>query len=119
MTPGRGDLDHGSGAVIALPARAEADCIVALRSRGERSLAAGTRAITIDLRAVQHIDTQTLSELIVVLAAFSRQRPELGIVGADPRVRWVLELCDIAGLELHPTMSDGHPGTTACLDRSE
>ena len=99
-----GDRGRGSDAVIVLPARAENDCILTLRSRGERTLATGTRAITIDLRTMQHIDTQTLTELIIALRRLSHHHPELYIVGADPRVRWMLELCDIEGLELHPTM---------------
>lgn len=99
-----GPRGHGSDAVIALPARAETDCILALRSRGERALATGTRAITLDLRTMQHIDTQTLTELIIALRRLSHHHPELCIVGADPRVRWIVELCDIEGLALHPSM---------------
>jgi anti-anti-sigma factor len=95
---------HGSVAVIALPARVEAVSVLALRSRSERALVSGSRAIAIDLRATDHIDSPTLSELIAALHRISRHNPKLAVVGADVRVRWVLELCGIEGLQMHPTM---------------
>jgi anti-anti-sigma regulatory factor len=95
---------HGSVAVIALPARVEGVSVLTLRSRSERALVAGTRAIAIDLRATDHIDTPTLSELVAALHRISRHKPKLAVVGADVRVRWVLELCGIDSVQLHPTM---------------
>ena len=95
---------HGSVAVIALPARVEAVTVLALRSRSERALVGGSRAIAIDLRATDHIDSPTLSDLVAALHRISRHNPKLAVVGADVRVRWVLELCDIEGLQMHATM---------------
>jgi anti-anti-sigma regulatory factor len=95
---------RGGVAVIALPARVEAVSVLALRSRSERALVTGSRAIAIDLRATDHIDTPTLSELGAALHRISRHNPKLAVVGADLRIRWVLELCDIEGLQLHATM---------------
>jgi anti-anti-sigma factor len=96
--------DRGSVAVIALPSRVEAVSVLALRSRSERALVSGSRAIAIDLRATDHIDSSTLSELVAALHRISRHNPKLAVVGADVRVRWVLELCGIDGLQMHPTM---------------
>ncbi len=95
---------HGNVAVIALPPQVDAVAVLALRSRSERALVAGSRAIAIDLRATEHIDSPTLSELVAALHRISRHNPKLAIVGADVRVRWVLELCGIEGLQIHPTM---------------
>jgi anti-anti-sigma regulatory factor len=95
---------RGDVAVIVLPARVEAVSVLTLRSRSERALVTGSRAIAIDLRATDHIDTPTLSELGAAMHRISRHNPKLAVVGADLRVRWVLELCDIDGLQLHPTM---------------
>jgi anti-anti-sigma regulatory factor len=95
---------HGSVAVIALPARVEAASVLTLRSRSERALVTGSRAIAIDLRTTDHIDTPTLSEFGAALRRISHHKPMLAVVGADPRVLWVLELCGIDGLQLHPTM---------------
>ena len=49
---------RGPAAVIALPERAEAGTVFALRSRSERALSAGHRWIAVDLRAVDHIDNR-------------------------------------------------------------
>ena len=95
---------RGSVAIIALPARVESVSVLTLRSRSERALVTGSRAIAIDLRATDHIDTPTLSELGAALRRISRHNPKLAVVGADVRVRWALELCGIEGLQLHPTM---------------
>jgi anti-anti-sigma regulatory factor len=95
---------HGNVAVIALPSRVEAVSVLALRSRSERALDGGSSAIAIDLRATDHIDSPTLSELGAALRRISRHNPKLAVVGADVRVRWVLELCGIEGLQMHQTM---------------
>jgi len=96
---------HGGVVILALPERVEAASILALRSRSERAILTGSRAITIDLRATHHIDTPTLSELGRALHRISLHGPRIAVVGADPRVQWVLDSCDIDGLRLYPTMS--------------
>jgi anti-anti-sigma regulatory factor len=95
----------GSVAVIALPDPAVAGSVLTLRSRSERALGDNSRAIAIDLRNVQRIDTQTLSELCVALRSISRHETVLAVVGADQRVRWALTLCEIDGLEFHHTIN--------------
>ena len=94
----------GSTAVITLPAHVQADSIRALHGRSERALGAGCSALAVDLRAAQHIDAQTLCELGSALQKSSRHKATLAIVSADPRVRWVLDLCGIDGLSLHSSM---------------
>jgi anti-anti-sigma regulatory factor len=96
---------RGPVAVITLPKRVDVACILSLRSRSERALATGSRAITVDLRAVRHIDTTTLSELIGALHRISHHNPNLSVVGADARVWGVLEGCDVEGLALHHSMN--------------
>ena len=103
-TRGLGYQARGSVAVIALPSRADSACVLALRSRSERALVTGSRAIAVDLSATEHIDTRTLSELSIVLRRISRHRAKVAVVGADARIRWVLELCGIDELEFHPTI---------------
>jgi len=93
-----------SVAVIALAHPAVAGSVLALRSRSERALAANSRTIAIDLTAADHIDTQTLSELCAALRTIGRHNATLAVVSTDARVRWVLGLCDIDKLELHPTI---------------
>lgn len=51
------------------------------------------------------MSAQVLSEFCAALRQVSGGGARLAIVGADPRVRGVLELCEIDGLELHPTVS--------------
>jgi anti-anti-sigma regulatory factor len=104
---------RGPAAVIALPERAEAGTVFALRSRSVRALSAGHRWIAVDLRAVDHIDTPTLAELCVALRQIGAHGHRLAIVGADLRVQWVLELCDIDGIELHPTLKSALDGSRA------
>lgn len=70
-SPALGYQTRGPAAVIALPKRAEAGTVLALRSRSERALNAGHRWIAVDLRAVDHIDTPTLAELCVALRQIS------------------------------------------------
>jgi anti-anti-sigma regulatory factor len=97
---------HARGAVvvIALPARVASANVRVLRSRSERALVAGHRAVAVDLRAVDNLDTQTLSELCCALRRIARHGAKVAIVGADVRVRSAIELCDIAGIELHLTL---------------
>jgi anti-anti-sigma regulatory factor len=96
--------DYGSASVIALPRLADADCVLALRSRSERALATGSGSIAVDLSATDHIDTPTLCELSTALRMISRHKAKIAVVGADTRIRWVLEVCGIDGVGFHATM---------------
>ncbi len=95
---------RGAVAVIALPPRADAECILALLRHSEQALVAGNRLIAVDLSATDRLDTRTLGELGVALRAISRHRVAVTVVGADPRIRQVLELCEIEGLGFHRTI---------------
>jgi anti-anti-sigma regulatory factor len=99
-----GSQSHDPAALVAFPESAIEDSVSALRSRSERALAAGSRAFVIELQASPRIDTQTLSELCIALRAISRHGAKLAVVGADQRISWALTLCEIDGLELHPTI---------------
>lgn len=63
-------------------------------------LSASRAVILIDLRSVSRIDNDALTELCVMLRRFSGS--SLRIVGADGRVRAVLQVCAIDGLEFAP-----------------
>jgi anti-anti-sigma regulatory factor len=75
----------------------------ALDARLDDVLCLGRRLAVIDLRAVGDIDVPALSKLCVALRNLSSGKAGVAIVGADPRVRWVLELCQIDGLEFQPS----------------
>lgn len=66
------------------------------------ALSAGGTVVLIDLRTVTRVDNEALSELCVTLRRFDGA--SLRIVGADARVRGVLELCAISGLEFAPSI---------------
>jgi len=104
VSPALGYQTRESVAVIALAHPAVAGSVLTLRSRSERALAANSRVLAIDLRAADPIDTQTLTELCATLRTIGRHNATLAVVSTDPRVRWVLALCDIDKLELHPTI---------------
>jgi anti-anti-sigma factor len=106
------ELEHqtqGSVAVIALPDHADADTARAVGARIRDALVAGHRWIAVDLSAVHHMSTRTLSELCVGLRRVGSAGRRLAVVGADPRVEWVLGLCEIRGLELHRTIGSALP----------
>jgi anti-anti-sigma regulatory factor len=106
VSPALGDQTDCPVAVIAFPEPASDGSVLALRSRSEQALVTDHRAIVIDLRAAEGIDTQTLSELCAALREISRHGAKLAVVAADQRVGWTLNLCEIDGLELHPTLKN-------------
>ena len=101
MSIGRDHRARDPVEVIALAEPLAAGTMPALLGRCEPALVDGG-VVVIDLRAAPTIDTQTLSELCAVLREISRHGAKLVVVGADPRVQWVLALCEIPGLEVHP-----------------
>lgn len=109
MSPELEYQTHGSVAVIAVPDHADADTARAVGARIRDALVAGHRWIAVDLSAVHHMSTRTLSELCVGLRRVGSAGRRLAVVGADPRVEWVLGLCDISGLELHRTVGSALP----------
>ncbi len=68
------------------------------------ALADGHHLVVIDLYAVLDMSTQALSELCAGLRRVSATGRRLAIVGSDLRIRWVLQVCQIDGLELHTTI---------------
>jgi anti-anti-sigma regulatory factor len=103
----------GSAVVIGLPDQADAATARAVGTRIRDALGAGHRWIAVDLSAVHHMSTQTLSELCVGLRQFDAAGRRLAVVGADLRVQWVLGLCEISGLELHRTIETALPAREA------
>ena len=60
------------------------------------------RVVVIDVSAVTRIDNETLCRLCVTLHGLNGAR--VRITGSDRRVRRVLSLCTIDGLELGPSL---------------
>ena len=93
----------GTAGVISVLNGADRASIAALETRIDELLAAGYGRIVIDLLGLQHPDTKTLSALCAALrrAARNAQDAGLAVVSPHPRLRWVLEQCQIDRLELH------------------
>ena len=79
-------------AVIAMTGELDA---VSLQRRVTQSLDAGLEQIVIDLGEVTGIRTQTISSFCCVLRGVSRRGATLTIAGASPRLRHVIELCEL------------------------
>ena len=94
---------RGSAAVLAPAGRINRDTILELKRRVGAAVALGHRLIVIDLNGAHLVESQALSEFCAGLRAL-RTDARLALVVADLRTRWVLELCAIDGLELHPTI---------------
>jgi anti-anti-sigma factor len=90
--------------VIALEGKVDPGTVIALQRKINRALDSGSGGVVIDLGAVS-VGAQTLSLFCGALRRL-RGGAVLAIVGADPRVRRVLELCAIDQLALYPTIND-------------
>ena len=90
--------------VIALEGEVDPGMVIALQRKINRALDSGSGGVVIDLGAVSGVGAQTLSLFCGALRRL-RGGAVLAIVGADPRVRRVLELCAIDRLALYPTMN--------------
>jgi hypothetical protein len=93
-----------SEAIIAVQDGRDPSAIAALRRKIDGALFAGRSVLVIDLLAFSDLDTESLSGLCQTLRHASGGATSLAIVGADSRVRWVLELCEISGLEFHSSV---------------
>jgi anti-anti-sigma regulatory factor len=93
-----------SEAVITLQDGGDPSAIAALKRKIDGALFAGRSVIVIDLLAVSDLDTESLGGLCQALRHANGGATSLAIVGADSRVRWVLELCEISRLEFHPSV---------------
>jgi anti-anti-sigma factor len=90
--------------VIALEGEVDPGKVIALQRKINRALDSGRGRVIIDLGAVRSVGAQTLSLFCGALRRLNRGAA-LAIVGADPRVRRVLEGCAIDGLALYPTIN--------------
>lgn len=82
--------------VIALEGALDADAIAFLERR------AGDARVVLDLRAMRVVGTSSLSQFCVALRRLCSRGCAVAVVGAGPRVEWVLERCEIEGVTLHP-----------------
>jgi anti-anti-sigma factor len=79
--------------------------VTELQRRIDQALSDGRRLIVIDLLGAGVMSASVLSMLCAALRQACSGGPRLAIVGADPRVAGIFELCEIDGLELHPTIN--------------
>ena len=92
-------------AVIAVEDPVDAAAVRGLAGRVQRAMAGDARVVVIDLPGDARIDNHTLARLVDAVRGGPRgHRARLAVVSADPRVRWVLELCQIDGVRIHPTL---------------
>jgi len=89
--------------VIALEGEVDPGMVIALQRKINRALDSGRGRVVIDLGGVSGVGAQTLSLFCGALRRLNRGAV-LAIVGADPRVRRVLEVCAIDGLAVYPTI---------------
>ena len=88
--------------VVARPDRLGERALDGLAGQVRAAIDAGSRLVVIELGAVTHIDNARLSRLCVTRRGFGGAR--IRVSGADARVRRVLTLCAIDGLQLSPAI---------------
>ena len=106
MTPRSGDQPQPSAAaVLPLEDPVTPATVQTLARRLDAVLDDGTRVVVIDLLAVAPIDNPTLARLIGAVHRTLRHPPAtIAIASTDPRTRWVVELCQLDKVEVHPTI---------------
>ena len=90
-------------AVVACDGRLDPASLEAMTREVSVAMRAGDRVVVIDLSAVGPISNDTLCQLCRTLRGFDGAR--VRVTGADLRVRRVLTLCAIDGLELAPSIT--------------
>ncbi|MGH2870744.1 MAG: STAS domain-containing protein [Solirubrobacteraceae bacterium] len=81
--------------VLALDRQADDSSVRELAAGIDAALSDGHRALVIDLGATPSIGNQSLGQLCGLLRGVCEQGTRVTVSGADPRVRWVLGLCEI------------------------
>lgn len=81
----------------------------ALQQRITDAFDAGHRRVVIDLRAAILEGTSTVSVFCSALRRLTRPDATIAVVGLPVRVRRVLEVCDIDGVELTSTGAQDGP----------
>lgn len=99
--PSQAATSHALG-VVACQDPLDRSSVHEINRQASEALATGHTVIVIDLGAVTRVDNETLCEICVTLRRLGGVN--LRIVGADRRIRSVLELCAIDGLEFSPSI---------------
>jgi anti-anti-sigma factor len=94
----------GSVSVVAAQGEIDKGTVAAIEQRVRSALADGPRLIVLDLLGARLIEPESLSAFYRSLRDLSANA-QLSLVGLDRRAQWVLELCDIEGLEAHSTIT--------------
>jgi anti-anti-sigma factor len=89
--------------VIALEGELDPGAIVVFERHVGEALGAGEASVVLDLGAASAVATSSLSLLCVVLRRLCRRGADIAVSGADARVKWVLERCEIKGMTLDPS----------------
>lgn len=96
--------------IITLEGEIGPAAIIALQRRIVRAVDAGHHRIVVDLSAVSGLGGQTLSLFCGVLRFVNRCGATLAIVGGSADVPRAIDLCELDGVEFHPT---AHAALTA------
>jgi anti-anti-sigma regulatory factor len=94
----------GSVSVIAAQGKIDKAKVAEIAQRIRSALADGPRLVVIDLLGARLSEPENLSAFYRSLRDL-RASAQLSLVGLDRRAQWVLELCDIEGVEAHSTIT--------------
>lgn len=94
----------GSVSVVAAQGEIDKATVAEIEQRVRAALADGPRLVVIDLVGARLSEPENLSAFYRSLRDL-RANAQLSLVGLDRRAQWVLELCDIEGLEAHSTVN--------------
>ncbi len=92
--------------VLTLGNASDENAVRDLAARIDAALSDGHGALVIHLGACAGVGNQTLAQLCSLLRGVSGMGTVVTVSGADPRVRWVLGLCEIHVLEPDPDAGD-------------
>lgn len=97
-------LSELTGAPIIAVGEIAPATVAALQRRIARALDDGHTRIVVDLGNVTVLGTQTTCQFCAALRRVDRRGAMLAIADAHPRLERVLELCELDGVELYPSV---------------
>lgn len=86
-----------------------AEAVLPLRRRIADAIDPDRRQVILDLRAATLVDTATVG-LSGLVSRMSRDGMALAIVGIPVRMRYVLDACDVRGVQQYPDLDSARSG---------
>ena len=99
--------------MVALEDEIDREAILKLQRQIGDALDAGRCRIVLSLSAATGLGSESMSQFCRALRRLNGRQARLAIVGAPAHVRRVLELCELDGLELYPTLNAALLGSGA------